>query len=84
METLRGGTGSETLGTRLRGIRLGRALTQGELAGKAGMTPDAISDLEHGKRTPRPKTVRRLAEALDVEIGELTGYRSRSAGNGMG
>jgi tetratricopeptide (TPR) repeat protein/transcriptional regulator with XRE-family HTH domain len=49
----------------LRGLRAGAGLTQEELAGAAGLSPRAISDLERGVvRTPQKETVRLLADAL--------------------
>ena len=35
--------------------------------GKAGLTHEVISNIETGKRAPRPETLRRLARALRVE-----------------
>ncbi len=56
---------------RLREIRERRMLSQGELAQRAGMTKATISRLETGIHGPRYSTVRRLAEALNVELSEL-------------
>lgn len=54
-------------GSRVRYWRLARALTIRELAEKSGVNHSAISLIERGKRRPHPSTLRRLAEALDVE-----------------
>ena len=52
---------------RLRRLRQSAGLTQEELAGRAGLTPNAISDLERAKRRrPHPHTVRSLADALGL------------------
>ena len=49
----------------LREFRVTAALTQEELAEKAGLSPRGISDLERGaRRSPHPATVRRIAVAL--------------------
>ena len=54
-------------GKRLRRLREAAALTQEELAGRAGLSPNAISDLERGRRRrPYPHTVRSLADALEL------------------
>src|SRR3712207_3436679 len=54
-------------GKRLRRLREAAALTQEELAGRAGLSPNAISDLERGRRRrPYPHTVRALADALEL------------------
>ena len=54
-------------GKRLRRLREAAGLTQEELAGRAGLSPNAISDLERGRRRrPYPYTVRSLADALEL------------------
>ena len=51
----------------LRGLRAEAGLTQEELAGAAGLSPRAVSDLERGVVTiPHRDTVRLLAEALHL------------------
>jgi tetratricopeptide (TPR) repeat protein/transcriptional regulator with XRE-family HTH domain len=52
----------------LRRLRTGAGLTQEELAGAAGLSPRAISDLERGMVTaPHKDTVRLLAEAPHLD-----------------
>jgi DNA-binding XRE family transcriptional regulator len=47
-----------SFGARLRQLREIAGLTQEELAGRAGLSPNAISDLERGRRRhPYPHTV---------------------------
>ena len=55
----------------LREIRERAVLTQAELAKLAGVTSATVSDLETGKRKPRPSTVRKLAKALKVKPPEI-------------
>jgi transcriptional regulator with XRE-family HTH domain len=58
---------SSLFGTKLRRLREAAGLTQEELAFRAGLTPNAVSDLERGKtRRPYPNTVRSLADALGL------------------
>jgi predicted ATPase/transcriptional regulator with XRE-family HTH domain len=60
-----------SLGTQLRRLREAAGLTQEELAFRAGLTPNAVSDLERGKtRRPYPHTVRSLADALGLQEKE--------------
>jgi transcriptional regulator with XRE-family HTH domain len=54
----------------LKPVRERRLLTQVELAEKAGVSRVAISRIESGGHA-RISTVRRLAEALNVEPEEL-------------
>jgi DNA-binding XRE family transcriptional regulator len=61
------------LGTQLRRLREAAGLTQEELAFRAGLTPNAVSDLERGKaRRPYPHTVKSLAAALGLPKEERT------------
>jgi transcriptional regulator with XRE-family HTH domain len=39
--------------------------------GSRGITHDTISQLETGKREAQPRTIRKLAEALEVDPSEL-------------
>lgn len=60
-----------SFGERLRRLREAAGLTQEELAGRAGLTSNAISDLERGRRRrPYPHTVRSLADALGLSEEE--------------
>lgn len=61
----------ETFSSNLARLRLERGLTQEQLALEAGMTLSEISRIESQRREPRVRTIARLAEALDVEPGEL-------------
>jgi transcriptional regulator with XRE-family HTH domain len=58
----------------LRDIRLRRGLSQADLSAKTGVAEFTISQIEAGKRAnPRPSTLRKLAQALDVEVADLYG-----------
>ena len=58
---------------KLRGLRLERAMTQGELAAAAGVSAGTVNRIEREPGRPvRPGTVRRLAEALKVPVMTLT------------
>ena len=56
---------------KLRRLRRQAALSQQELAERAGTTQETISRLERGHHATRGRTLRRLAEALGVEPREL-------------
>lgn len=58
---------------RLRAIRESQFLTQDELAERSGVHQVTISRIEQGDVEPRFKTIKRLAEVLGVEPGELVG-----------
>jgi transcriptional regulator with XRE-family HTH domain len=57
----------QSFGALLRRYRQQAALSQEELAGRAGLSVDAVSTLERGRRgTPRPDTLTLLVKALAV------------------
>lgn len=55
----------------LRELRRRRGLSQKDLAKKSGIGQDSISGIESGRHEARPSTLRRLAEALGVEVEDL-------------
>ncbi len=59
------------VGDRLKRLRTLNALTQAELAEKAGLTTAAVARIERDEAEPRPTTLRKLAEALGVQPREL-------------
>ncbi len=59
------------IGDRLKILRIRRALTQQELAEKAGISSNALNRIELNKAEPHMSTLRKLAEALDVDPSEL-------------
>jgi transcriptional regulator with XRE-family HTH domain len=52
---------------KLRKLRRAAALSQAELAERAGTTQETISRLERGHHAARGRTLRKLAEVLGVE-----------------
>jgi len=59
-------------GDRLRKVRDERLLSQRELAERAGLSPTTIQKLESGRvDEPHPRTIRKLADALEVDANEL-------------
>jgi transcriptional regulator with XRE-family HTH domain len=56
---------------RLRAWRLRRFLTQKQLAEKVGVPYQTVQRWESGRSFPRPGYLRRLCEALEVELDEL-------------
>jgi transcriptional regulator with XRE-family HTH domain len=63
-------------------LRLAAGLSQEELAGQAGVSPRGVSGLERGARTtPRPATVRLLADALGLTGDERAAFLAAALGN---
>jgi transcriptional regulator with XRE-family HTH domain len=68
-------------GEMLRDSRLRAALTQEELAERAGISVRAVGKLESGETSrPRPATVRMLADALGLREPERTLFTSSAFG----
>ena len=55
----------------MRELRRRRVLTLEELAERAGVGRNTIWRLEHGVMGAQPRTIRKLARALNVEPEEL-------------
>ena len=55
----------------LRQIREARGLTQVELAQRAGLNMATISRIENGLNSPAITTLRSLAQALEMSVGDV-------------
>ena len=55
----------------LKRVRRLRGLSQQELAALSGVSQYTITEIETGRREPRPSTLRKLARALDVEVADF-------------
>jgi transcriptional regulator with XRE-family HTH domain len=67
--------------TRLKDIRQRKALTQQQLADRAGVNRVTIARIEGGKDEPFPTTVRKVADALGVEPEDLLGPAAEPVAN---
>jgi transcriptional regulator with XRE-family HTH domain len=56
----------------LKRLREQRALSLTDLAQISGVNRITIHRIENGKQKPMPRTIRKLAEALQVEVEELS------------
>ena len=59
------------LGDRLRAVREARSMTQAALSDATGLSRGAIVHIERGAKEVRILTLRRIAEALGVSVGQL-------------
>jgi transcriptional regulator with XRE-family HTH domain len=59
------------LASTLRRLRQERNQTQEDLAYSAGITVAGLARIERGQANPRWTTVRSIASALDIGMGEL-------------
>ncbi|WP_134047725.1 helix-turn-helix domain-containing protein [Mycobacteroides franklinii] len=60
-----------TVGGRVRDLRIERGMTQEQLALASGVTRNILIDVEHGKRGLLYERLFDLADALGVEAAEL-------------
>lgn len=61
---------------RVKELREDAGLTQRDLADLAGLSHVTVNHIENGKTPPRPRTLRKIAEALDVRVRDLREDRS--------
>jgi len=61
-------------GDRIRELRLRKAWKLGDLAQRMGTTANYLTKVELGHVNGGPEFVRRAAEALGVEVAEITTY----------
>ena len=59
------------VGDRLKDLRVELALTQEELAKKAGVGKNTVNRIERNETEPHMSTIRKLAGALGVEPARL-------------
>ena len=59
----------------LKRCRLEAGLSLRGLARAAGVSHDTVMDIERGVRAPHPATVKKLAEAIGVAVGDLVDWK---------
>jgi transcriptional regulator with XRE-family HTH domain len=62
----------EVLGRRLRTLRLDQQETLSQTAGRAGMSPQYLSEIERGRKEPSSEMIAALAGALGTTLTGLT------------
>jgi len=60
-----------SIGTRVMQIRSQKGISQRQLSQRSGIAGSYISRIENRHLEPRPKTLRKIAEALDVHLAEF-------------
>jgi transcriptional regulator with XRE-family HTH domain len=60
------------LGQRLRALRLQQQETISETAGRAGISPQYLSEVERGRKEPSSEMIAALAGALGTTLSGLT------------
>jgi DNA-binding XRE family transcriptional regulator len=62
----------DVLGRRLRALRLDQDRTLAETAGRAGISPQYLSEIERGRKEPSSEMIAALAGALGTTLIGLT------------
>ena len=61
-----------TLGEIIKQARITKGLSQKELAALLGTTPQNLAQYENNRRRPKINTLRNIASAMNVSLGELS------------
>lgn len=67
----------ETVGKRIKEVRKQKGMSQDELAERADLSSQYISQIETGRKKGSLPTYNKLAKALGVSIDELTAMPER-------
>ena len=62
---------TKLVGTRIRGFRKEKRLSQEELAEKCSLHPTYIGQLERGEKNPTIESVMKIANGLEIPIDQL-------------
>jgi transcriptional regulator with XRE-family HTH domain len=68
----------------LKKLRSRREWSQTELAKKANISMNFLSEIERGRKWPYPETLQHLAEALEVEVFEFFKPKESETGPSIG
>ena len=64
------------LGKRIREIRKSQGISQEQLAERASISAQYVSNIERGKENPTLDLLLRLAEALRVSLGQMCDFET--------
>lgn len=64
-------TDEKIIGRRIKSIRRAEGINQNQLANLVGISKSSMSEWETGKREPRLDTIRKIANALGVDVREI-------------
>ena len=66
----------ESIGKRIQEIRTQQGMTQEALAEHINISKSSISEWESCKRVPRMETLRKIADALGVDVWQIIGFNT--------
>lgn len=65
-----------SFGAHVKGLRLKKKLSQAALAHKGNFDRNYIGMIERGERNPSLKTLKRLADTLEIDLATLLKFKS--------
>lgn len=68
---------ANTLGKRLKELRISMGLSQEEFAYRCNMQASHIGQIERGQKSPTLDTLEKLSKGLDTTVSELTNYSKK-------
>ncbi len=68
---------SRKIGQIIRALRKRRGLSQEVLSGLAGIARTHLTMIENGTKQPNLETLWKIAQALNISVGELVGMIER-------
>jgi len=74
----------EALGRQLRAERCSRGERIADVAGRAGVSPQYVSEVERGRKDPSSEILSALAGAVDLTVRELTRRAGAHLSGGAG
>ena len=63
-------------GTKMQRLRLEAGFSLRGLAKASGLAHDTVQEIESGKRSPHPGTVKRIADAIGCTVAELVDWQA--------
>jgi transcriptional regulator with XRE-family HTH domain len=66
------------LGNKILELSKQKGITQRDLANKIGITEVSISRYIHGTRIPNANIIKKIAEVLEVSVGEILGEKDKT------
>lgn len=73
---------SMNIGTTIRGYRLQKGMSQGDIEKKTGLLRCYLSRVENGHTVPSLETLQKIARALDLQLSEF--FAEEVVGKDMG
>jgi transcriptional regulator with XRE-family HTH domain len=71
LDPIPGGAISSNIGTTIRGYRLQKGMSQGDIEKRTGLLRCYLSRVENGHTIPSLETLQKIARALDLQLAQF-------------